>query len=377
MAARPKPTNDQVISWWVANAGLHKDAYVEFRKKFLEPKGSVGFSRDGREIRHYGHFAVGRIVQIGNSRRGMFLLNGDLYSGPSGHGPSTSYIQAEVRRLVQATGVPSVIIPFSVIDAAGIDADTIRVVDTTRDTEIPVERWAASYKSIPSWIRESYEYVQRNGGESMSFRNMQQHPDGSWTWTVMQHLLGQSLFRASYHYWDRIHQRDVRRRRLFLSGFDVAEHAGAYFLAELPGRARPATVAEAFEALKPGAVADAELAGLRVLRQGDVFAIPTGLYTDPDVARVLTDHKKYPPQQMAYVLGTNHQATQVKVIGRDTYAKGILHHNPAGRRPDHRRVYLGDRNTWYRLVKNTVPVDVYGQSRAWAPPHGSGRAYVD
>jgi hypothetical protein len=81
----------------------------------------------------------------------------------------------------------------------------------------------------------------------------------------------------------------------------------------------------------------------------------------------------------ADVLKTNHRPTHL-IVRRTatTMARGLMYHDPrAGvETPDHRRLKLGDGQTWYRLVKNTVPessdrtsgrvgLNQSGQSRAW------------
>lgn len=138
----------------------------------------------------------------------------------------------------------------------------------------------------------------------------------------------------------------------FLSGFDANETTPSYFFCELPRKAKPATVAEAYEALKPDAVKLAEDMGRVIERQGDIFAIEvTGLTT--------RDLKKMGGVQLddPFILTTNHKATDVIIAGAGlTYVRGSLTHAPQGRRPDHRRIKLGDGKTWFLAVKNTVPL---------------------
>lgn len=59
----------------------------------------------------------------------------------------------------------------------------------------------------------------------------------------------------------------------YISGFDANEDPPLYFLARLPQMV--SSYAEGIEALKPPSVKLAEAQGLRVRRQGDMFAIPT------------------------------------------------------------------------------------------------------
>lgn len=75
---------------------------------------------------------------------------------------------------------------------------------------------------------------------------------------------------------------ETRRRVRFVSSFDMNERAPLYFLATLPRTSRARTVADAIEDLAPPAVHAALARGAEVLRQGDIFAIPTNL-TDADL----------------------------------------------------------------------------------------------
>lgn len=160
----------------------------------------------------------------------------------------------------------------------------------------------------------------------------------------------------------------VSKRSKYLSAFDHNEAREVYFLCELP-RTDARTVDEAFEALKPREVIDAERAGLTPQRQGDIFALPTWYTTNELKSR--GELVKRP-----HVLGTNHTASEVIETREGTYARGILRHEPSGfRDADHARIKLGDGKQWHRLVKNTVPgaggssgnmtARQSGQSRAW------------
>jgi hypothetical protein len=90
--------------------------------------------------------------------------------------------------------------------------------------------------------------------------------------------------------------------------------------------------------------------GRTVYRQGDIFAV--------ELASVTLRHLR---KQGATVvkhgnlLGTNHEATEVAYLpDGTTLVRGVLRHNPQGRRPDHARVKVGNR--WSVVVKNTVPL---------------------
>jgi hypothetical protein len=166
----------------------------------------------------------------------------------------------------------------------------------------------------------------------------------------------------------------VRRRRwaYFLSGFDANETRESYFFCELPPHSHPTTVSEAYATLEPAAVRLAVELGREVQRQGDMYWIPMpGLTLDSLVAeggehrhrggthlekvRFSRGEFMTPHGDDAHLLATNHTATDVVVLGGATYAKGMLRHEPNGRRPDHTMIRLGDRKTWGLVVKNLVP----------------------
>lgn len=170
-----------------------------------------------------------------------------------------------------------------------------------------------------------------------------------------------------------------RRWAHYLSGFDENETRPSYFFCELPPEAKPQTVAEAYQALKPEAVVYAESIGREVQRQGDIFAIPMPSVTLQQLKKDGGEHvrratevveRTWWPQRgrggsrtvrvreslhQAHVLGTNHEATEVvRMPDGRVYGRGALTHSPSDREPDHKRVSLG--KTWHLLVKNTVPI---------------------
>lgn len=252
------------------------------------------------------------------------------------------------------------------------------------------ERWAAE---TPPPVRKMYadhpSYQFRNGyprkiGETrhlmlgwQEIKRIEQLDDGRtrYSWTTERHLLGESLITAEVRYnvrkkctgckWDDA-ARDVAsgehrdwckgtvstsrtRRAYFLSGFDANESRPSYFFCELPPGVKPTTVAEAYETLKPPAVAAAESMGRTVQRQGDIYAIPLAVTT-----RQLTKAGGV-RTRAGRVFNTNHVATETIVLDGQTYGRGHLTHKPAGRAPDHARIKLGDGKTFHLLVKNMVP----------------------
>ena len=135
-----------------------------------------------------------------------------------------------------------------------------------------------------------------------------------------------------------------RKGVYFLSGYDVNEPGLSYFFCELPPGATPATVAEAYEALKPPSVLEAERLGVKkIKRQGDMFFIP--------VRNVVVKDGIY---DWGRLHNTNHVAHEVLYQDGLTYARRKVKHVPVGRPRDHQSLHLGSQ--WHLCVKNTVPV---------------------
>lgn len=163
-----------------------------------------------------------------------------------------------------------------------------------------------------------------------------------------RHRLGAVLFRIREH--------------TFLSSFDQLDRSN-YFLCHVPGE--PTSVEEAYENLVPEAV-KALPSREGVLRQGDWFFIPAS--PDKDVQRLIRSWSK--SQESNHRLGGSggtHVVTRMRSVPRATIAdeaagrmqqplefvQGCVRHDPPSRRPEHKRLKLGDGKTWYVPVKNT------------------------
>lgn len=305
--------------------------------KFLRRAGA-NIIPAGRALYSYGsHFTLARIMPGLDGPRSWFLLNGDRYS------VSTARHQSMVRSACQATGLPVMILPFSVLNQAGIEIDSIEPVQVTEDTFEDETHHASSREDIPA-----------------NHRLYATQTTSGWTWTTRRHWLGASLFRARFDVWARA-GRDTGTA-YFLSSFDDQE-TRHYFMCQLSAGV-PVSVKDALNMLRPPEVIAADIAGLTVTRQGDVFAVPVTM-TTRDVRALGTSRRS------ATLPGVidSHTVTEL-VIASDgvLYARGSLRHRPAGfgRRPEHRRQKMGDGKQWHRVVKNTVPVDSSGLSRAWS-----------
>lgn len=141
------------------------------------------------------------------------------------------------------------------------------------------------------------------------------------------------------------------RQAYFLSGFDSQEARPSYFFCELPKGVTPTSVDEAFECLKPTAVKIAEMMDREVTRQGDIFAIPL---ENLDKRTLRKRGARF--EKRGKLLNTNHAATEVAYMpDGTTLVRGVLHHVPEWRDPDHARRKLATPG-WHVVQKNTVPV---------------------
>ncbi len=152
------------------------------------------------------------------------------------------------------------------------------------------------------------------------------------------HTLGDSVLRL--------------RDRYYLSAVDpTGMGSGMYFLAELPIDRQPKSLKDAFNALKPKLVREAEARGANVRRQGEWFAIPTKLLTSElmrDVERGVAVYRE------RHVLGREgHHQLEEAIIYRagprkgEVYARGVLSHTEN----EHEDLDLG-MIRWHLMVHN-------------------------
>lgn len=238
-------------------------------------RGAVDYNLHAREAYSYGrHFPLFRYVPATKRAPALFVINGDRWGGGGGWNRSrTGDHQETTRQAIAETGIPSIVLPFSVLDGARINIDTVRILDVREDSweTVTVER--SRLEDVPRWRRTNTVRlagpVPRYGyGPNLSVEvPVEPDPDGIYRWTEDVHRLGDALFTAV---------RDGRRGR-YLSSFDYNERPPLYFLCEVPARGVPATVDAAIDSLAPRAVHAARLNGKTVERQGDVFFIETSL----------------------------------------------------------------------------------------------------
>jgi hypothetical protein len=176
MESTKRRLHDDILAHWVAARDPKSDHYghADYDTSHIQSVKiariahiqGVGIARiDWRDkytdsIQSYGaHFPLAECYRTPKGTPRLFLLNGDLWRGQTGFGKSTSGQQSDIRRHVAATGVQSVILPFSAIDAAGIEHASIRVLalqDETWETVRHVQsvqpdgiEWAPVHELVP------------------------------------------------------------------------------------------------------------------------------------------------------------------------------------------------------------------------------------
>jgi hypothetical protein len=104
----------------------------------------------GNRIYSYGtHFEMARAVQDRHGDTRLFLVNGDTFS------QSTSRHQSHLRSaLSTARHVEQVIIPFSALDAAGIDRDSVVLLERTDDWFEDTEHESLTQPPGSVWVTE-------------------------------------------------------------------------------------------------------------------------------------------------------------------------------------------------------------------------------
>lgn len=393
----PTPSADTAVRRWVAVVqGKSTDKLLSSSSVFAE----------GDKIYSFGHhYELARVLRDSKGKIRLYLLNGERVS------QHTDTHQWLLRKYLKDQ--PRVIIPYPALQEAGVNLDSIVLIDDKPERNETIKHRTHQFpegahwekgghirtpkpdKEIAETIARWNVHREQNGADPLTLEEVKgddsylhtthnhkwddtlrtlrsgraswspevtvtKNDDGTKTyeWTTTRHWLGESLIRARVEWID---EEGKRRHRwaCFLSGFDHEEPRPLYFFAELPYRARPTTVDEAYEVLKPDPVLMAEQMGRSYTRQGDIFAIPTQLdrkALKAKGARIVKLSGSTRREPQAYILNTNHAGTEVAYLpGGLTLARGCLYHRPAGREPDHIRRKLGDGQGWHIVVKNTVP----------------------
>ena len=278
---------------------------------------SSKFPQNYRPWGHWGwHGINGRTFPLAvRLRDGNLLLNGARLNWPAaGH-------QQELLEALEHAPAKFGVVPFHSIVAAW--------------TGGAVRDW--DQKPIPLRdLQREVGIVVPSAGER--WREVAEKDKHGRTETRQVHTLGDSVVRVHDRY--------------YLSAVDeTGVGNGMYFLAELHTDRPPASLEDAFNALKPRIVREAEARGADVRRQGEWFAIPTKILTSElmrDVERGIAEYRA------RHVLGRDgHHELEEAVLYRagprkgEVYARGVLRHV----KDEHRDLDLGTIR-WHQVVRN-------------------------
>lgn len=214
-------------------------------------------------------------------------------------------------------------IPFSVFMDAGLSLNKMEIVDRGNEEQV--------IRSIENPKFDNYTDKKQKEPEFID---------------ESVHFTGASLFRIEDSYF-----------LIDIDRIEITHKLFNPFLTKVPGQ--PQSIQEAYMALKPQQVLDAEKQGKTVLRQGEWFLIPTDI-TPTENDRVYGDGSTdsvgrggsdwwYYNESFKLQAGKNrpnHASHGFKREGR-TFVKGILSHS--GR--EHKDIILND---WHEVFANTA-----------------------
>jgi|GEM_PF-6254313 len=148
----------------------------------------------GDRIYSYGlHFELARPLRDRRGNAIAFLLNGDRYSN------TTSKHQSVVRSVLH--GHQTVIIPHSVLSAAGISMDSVRILDSTPDRTETVKQTSRDYADLPARWRKHRQEPSAARADGFPEHEWDYTFDGqTYRWVTYRHWLGESLIEAEVAY---------------------------------------------------------------------------------------------------------------------------------------------------------------------------------
>ena len=209
----------------------HSDVIKNFRNG-KNYKGCNVFA-DGDILYSYGrHFPLA--VRREEKNKTWYLLNGDKYSVSTAKHQGKTY----------STFSDQPRVSFSALSAAGLDYFTCKLIDFTKDQYASVYPGDKGFDAFRKSIPVGAEYHEKR------------EKDGS-------------VIYKSYH---RVGTAVLEQNK---KHYICAMDEGSYFISLLPHKVK--TVDEAFQALKPRAVKEAETIDSGCKRQGEWFFIPAAL----------------------------------------------------------------------------------------------------
>jgi len=310
-------THSSVIENFIREGKGGTGTYVRATDDVLLSKIPLGYRPFGREPWRRDS-AQGETAQLAvRLKDGSILTNGARFGTP------IDQHQGQIIRALEKSDRRFSVVPFHSITAAWTDGDVddwsrapFGISDLQKEVSVVVPSGGEEWKQVP--VKD------KNGVITKRFI----------------HTLGDSVLRV--------------KDRFYLSGVDeTGKGNGMYFFAELATKQAPPTLKEAYNALKPKVVREAEGRGLNVRRQGEWFAIPVQVRTSElmrDVERGVAVYRQ------RHVLGKDgHHELEEAVLYKagerkgQVYARGVLRHT----KDEHVDLDLGTVR-WYLVVHNVV-----------------------
>jgi len=210
----------QVIERFIQEVGKEKPRFLRPASVNAKIGGSSRQSQDVDTVFSYGsHFPLAQLV--GTRKDGFFLVNSDRYSS------TTTSHQGFVRGAITRSGIKSILLPFSALDAAGIPHERIKPlqVESDRSEEEIVyvsNEELADVRTVTMTLRrklqDGIEYPYSKDGwlfewnddgtvtpadeYEVAYRKLGDHTlfwhNGRWAYKRWRHWMGGSLFEAEY-----------------------------------------------------------------------------------------------------------------------------------------------------------------------------------
>jgi len=192
-------------------------------------------------VLHYDFLGLGyRTHTFLHKKKSVVIVNSDI-----SRDTFVARVAWRVVKYLENNNIPHCFVSFSSLGAATLHAKYLNVVDFTPATYNTYKRYVSCTKS------------------TCGKTNAKMYVNHTHIKSVRRHFMGETLF---------VNVAD-RKRRLYITGLDRNEFLkpDAFYLTQLPKKAKPETVEQALDALRPPSVPKGSV------RQGEWFFVPKKL----------------------------------------------------------------------------------------------------
>lgn len=139
-----------------ADAAITRWADIMEGRTTKQPLRASNVFVEGDQVFSYGHhFELARPLRDKRKRVRAYLLNGDRYSN------TTNKHQSSVRWALAKSAAPSVILPYSALEAAGVDMDSVQLVHVKKDRNETIKHHTSTMPQGAVW-REEPVFIERD-----------------------------------------------------------------------------------------------------------------------------------------------------------------------------------------------------------------------